>query len=73
MLIILAVFAGSHSGLAYLRPYGRLLLHQDPGIPAVVVITLCQYGCRLHCTQSMHAECTMVAGVIKLSLLLLTL
>lgn len=25
MLLILAVFAGSHSGLAYLRPYGELL------------------------------------------------
>ena len=24
MLLILAVFAGSHSGLAYLRPYGEL-------------------------------------------------
>lgn len=31
MLLILAVFAGSHSGLAYLRPYGELL-HQQPPI-----------------------------------------
>ena len=35
MLLILAVFAGSHSGLAYLRPYGKLLVHQGSGIPAV--------------------------------------
>ena len=47
MLLILAVFAGSHSGLAYLRPYGELLRQQLPDACAIYRCMLARFAVSL--------------------------
>lgn len=59
MLLILAVFAGSHSGLAYLRPYGEL---SDRSVIAsrlrsIAYVTVLVHGFRVAFDDQRHYNC----------------